>query len=94
MEFRSRGVVLGCGGFEGNPEMQTRYIGPRSLYLRPVCRGGYYNKGEGIRMALDIGAAPSGDYGSYHAEPIDPRASGRRCGAGRSCGCERTPAGF
>ncbi len=69
-------VVLGCGGFEGNAEMQTRYIGPRSVYLRPVARGGYYNKGEGIRMALDIGAAPCGDFGSYHAEPIDPR-SGR-----------------
>ncbi len=69
-------VVLGCGGFEGNAEMQTRYIGPRAVYLRPVARGGYYNKGEGIRMALDIGAAPCGDFGSYHAEPIDPR-SGR-----------------
>ena len=69
-------VILGCGGFEGNAEMQTRYIGARALYLRPVARGGYYNKGEGIRMALDIGAAPCGDFGSYHAEPIDPR-SGR-----------------
>ena len=69
-------VILGCGGFEGNAEMQTRYIGARAIYLRPVARGGYYNKGEGIRMALDIGAAPCGDYGSYHAEPIDPR-SGR-----------------
>lgn len=74
VELRAPSVVLGCGGFEGNPEMQTRYIGRRSLYLRPVCRGGYYNKGEGIRMALDIGAAPCGDYGSYHAEPIDPRS--------------------
>ena len=74
IELRTPSVVLGCGGFEGNPEMQTRYIGRRSLYLRPVCRGGYYNKGEGIRMALDIGAAPCGDYGSYHAEPIDPRS--------------------
>jgi tricarballylate dehydrogenase len=74
LEFRASSVVLGCGGFEGNPEMQTRYIGPRSLYLRPVCRGAYFNKGEGIRMALDVGAAPSGDYGSYHAEPIDPRS--------------------
>jgi tricarballylate dehydrogenase len=69
-------VILGCGGFEGNHEMQTRYIGPRAVYLRPVARGGYYNKGEGIRMALDIGAAPCGDFGSYHAEPVDPR-SGR-----------------
>jgi tricarballylate dehydrogenase len=74
LEFRASAVVLGCGGFEGNPEMQTRYIGRRSLYLRPVCRGGHYNKGEGIRMALAIGAAPCGDYGSYHAEPIDPRS--------------------
>lgn len=67
-------VVLACGGFEGNAEMLTRYIGPRAVYLRPVCKGGYYNRGEGIRMALDIGAAPCGDYGSYHAEPIDPRS--------------------
>ena len=75
LHFKGK-VILGCGGFEGNHEMQTRYIGPRAVYLRPVARGGYYNKGEGIRMALDIGAAPCGDFGSYHAEPIDPR-SGR-----------------
>jgi tricarballylate dehydrogenase len=67
-------VVLACGGFEGNAEMQTRYIGPRSSYLRPICRGGYYNRGDGIRMGLDAGAAPCGDFGSYHAEPVDPRS--------------------
>jgi tricarballylate dehydrogenase len=67
-------VVLACGGFEGNAEMQTRYIGPRSVYLRPICRGGYYNRGDGIRMGLDAGAAPNGDFGSYHAEPVDPRS--------------------
>ena len=32
-------VVLACGGFEGNGEMLTRYIGPRSVYLRPICKG-------------------------------------------------------
>jgi tricarballylate dehydrogenase len=67
-------VVLGCGGFEGNSEMLTRYIGLRSVFLRPICKGGHYNRGEGIRMALDIGAAGAGDFGSYHAEPIDPRS--------------------
>ena len=67
-------VILACGGFEGNAEMMTRYVGPRSVYLRPICKGGYYNRGEGIRMALDIGAAASGDFGSYHAEPVDPRS--------------------
>ena len=67
-------VVLACGGFQGNAEMMTRYVGPRSTYLRPICKGGYYNRGEGIRMALEVGAATSGDFGSYHAEPIDPRS--------------------
>ena len=74
VNFAAKAVVLACGGFEGNPEMLSQYMGPRSIYLRPVCRGGHFNKGEGVRMALAIGAAPCGDYGSYHAEPIDPRS--------------------
>lgn len=67
-------VILACGGFEGNPEMLSRYLGPRSVYLKPICRGGYLNRGEGIQMALALGAAPAGEFGSYHAEPIDPRS--------------------
>jgi tricarballylate dehydrogenase len=74
IEFHASSVVLASGGFEGNPEMLTHYIGPRARYIRPVARGGYYNKGEGIRMALAIGAAACGDYGSFHAEPLDPRS--------------------
>jgi tricarballylate dehydrogenase len=74
LELRAPAVVLASGGFEGNAEMLTHYLGPRARYIRPVARGGYYNKGEGIRMALAAGAAPCGDYGSFHAEPLDPRS--------------------
>ena len=74
LDLRARSVILASGGFEGNPEMLTHYLGPRARYIRPVARGGYYNKGEGIRMALAIGAAACGDYGSFHAEPLDPRS--------------------
>ncbi len=74
LALRAPSVVLACGGFEGNPEMLTHYLGPRARYMRPVARGGYYNKGEGIRMALAAGAAACGDYGSIHAEPLDPRS--------------------
>ena len=74
-DFSAPNVVLACGGFEGNQEMLSHYIGPQSNYTRPVARGGYYNRGEGIRMALDAGAAPCGNYGSFHAQPIDPRSS-------------------
>ncbi len=72
----ARAVVLASGGFQGNPEMLSHYVGPQSQFIRPVAKGGYYNRGEGIRMALEIGASPCGDYGSFHAQPVDPR-SGR-----------------
>jgi tricarballylate dehydrogenase len=65
---------MASGGFQGNQEMMTRYIGPKARYIRPVARGGYYNRGEGLRMMLDAGAAPAGEFGSYHAEPVDPRS--------------------
>jgi tricarballylate dehydrogenase len=77
--LRGKAVVLGCGGFEGNAEMMTRYIGPRAAQLGMMSRGCHQNKGEGIRMALDIGAAPCGEYGNWHASPMDPRSS--RAGA-------------
>lgn len=72
--IRGRSTVLASGGYQGNTEMMTRYMGARAKHVRPVARGGYYNRGEGIRMALDAGAAPAGDFGSYHAEPVDPRS--------------------
>ena len=74
LTFTAPGIILASGGFEGSPEMLARYVGPRARYLRPVARGGYYNKGEGIRMALDIGVAPVGDFSAFHAEPLDPRS--------------------
>lgn len=73
-DIAARSTILACGGYEGNPEMLARYIGPRARYIRPVARGGYYNKGEGLRMALAAGAAPCGDFTSFHAEPLDPRS--------------------
>lgn len=74
MRFNSPSVVLASGGFQGNQEMLTHYLGTQARYMRPVARGGYYNKGEGIRMALQLGAASAGDYGEIHAEPLDPRS--------------------
>jgi tricarballylate dehydrogenase len=65
---------MASGGFQGNQEMMTRYIGTKASRIRPVALGGYYNRGEGLRMMLDAGAAPAGEFGSYHAEPVDPRS--------------------
>ena len=35
----ARAVVLASGGFQGNPEMLSRYLGPQSQFIRPVARG-------------------------------------------------------
>ena len=75
IHFRGQAVVLASGGFEGNPEMLSHYVGAQAQFIRPVARGGHYNRGEGIRMALAAGAAPCGDFGSFHAQPVDPRAA-------------------
>ena len=68
-EFRAKGVVLACGGFEANPEMRTRYLGP-GWELAKV-RGSRFNVGDGLKMALDIGAAPCGNWSGCHATGWD-----------------------
>jgi tricarballylate dehydrogenase len=75
VRFIAPSVVLASGGFQGNPEMMTRYIGPGAAYVRAMSLGCNFNKGEGIQMALDIGAATCGDFGSFHASPMDPRSN-------------------
>ncbi|MDH2412991.1 FAD-dependent oxidoreductase [Nocardioides sp. CER19] len=67
-------VVLACGGYQGNFEMMARYHGDRAMTSRPVARGGNYNKGDGLEMALALGAATAGNFSLFHAEPVDPRS--------------------
>ena len=73
VEFTGQ-VVLASGGYQGNAELMARYHGDRALTSRPVARGGNYNKGEGLEMALALGAATAGNFSLFHAEPVDPRS--------------------
>lgn len=65
VEYHARAVILACGGFEANPEWRTRYLGP-GWELAKV-RGSRHNLGEGLKMALDIGACPYGNWSGRHA---------------------------
>jgi len=62
-------VVLASGGFEANREWRTRYLGP-GWDLAKV-RGTRFNLGDGIRMALDIGASSAGHWSGCHAVAWD-----------------------
>jgi len=72
LEYRSGAVVLACGGFEANAEWRTRYLGA-GWDLAKV-RGTRYNTGDGIRMALEIGAQPYGNWADCHATEWDLNA--------------------
>jgi succinate dehydrogenase/fumarate reductase flavoprotein subunit len=67
-------VVLACGGFEGNQEMLARYIGRDSHKLPLIAPGLKYNKGAGLRMALEVGAGTAGSFDGMHCELVDTRA--------------------
>jgi tricarballylate dehydrogenase len=71
-ELRAKAIVLACGGFESNAEMRTRHLGP-NWDLAKV-RGTRYNQGYGHKMAMDIGAAPSGHWSGAHAVQWDMNA--------------------
>ncbi len=57
--------MLAAGGFQSDPEWRTRYLGP-GWELAKV-RGTRFNTGDGIRMALAAGAAPTGNWSGCHA---------------------------
>jgi tricarballylate dehydrogenase len=71
-DLNAKSVVLACGGFESNAEMRTRYLG-QGWELAKV-RGIPYNTGDGIKMALDIGAQSYGHWSGCHAVAWDLNA--------------------
>jgi tricarballylate dehydrogenase len=71
-DIRASTVVLASGGFEANSEWRTRYLGP-GWDLAKV-RGTRFNQGDGIRMALEVGASPAGNWSGSHAVAWDMNA--------------------
>ena len=70
--IEAKAVILAAGGFQANTEMRTRYLGA-GWDLAKV-RGTRFNTGDGIRMALDIGASPYGNWSGCHAVGWDMNA--------------------
>jgi tricarballylate dehydrogenase len=64
-ELPAKAVVLAAGGFQANVEWRTRYLGPG--WDAAKVRGTRFNTGEGLRMALEIGAMPAGQWSGCHA---------------------------
>ncbi|WP_017437649.1 FAD-dependent tricarballylate dehydrogenase TcuA [Saccharococcus caldoxylosilyticus] len=65
-------VVLACGGFEANKEMRMQYLGAE--WKAALVRGTEYNTGDGLLMALSIGAQQYGDWSKCHSIGTDYNA--------------------
>ncbi len=72
VSIRAGAVVLACGGFESNTEMRARYLG-RGWDMAKV-RGTRFNMGKGLKMALDVGAKPHGNWSGCHSVAWDVNA--------------------
>jgi tricarballylate dehydrogenase len=72
VELSARAVVLGSGGFEANPEWRARYLG--RPWDQAKVRGTRYNTGDGLRMAIELGALSHGQWTGCHSTPIDAQA--------------------
>lgn len=70
--LKSKSVVIASGGFQANPEMRTRYLGPG--WEMASVRGSRFNTGEGIKMAMNIGASSYGNWSGCHAVGWDYNA--------------------
>ncbi len=71
-EVRANAVVLASGGFESDPRMRAAYLGPQWDVAK--VRGTPYNTGEVLRMALEAGAQPYGNWSGCHAIAWDAAA--------------------
>lgn len=65
-------VVLASGGFEANPEMRLRYLGPGWDLVK--VRGTRHNLGMMLTKSMLAGAQPVGHWGGAHAVPLDAAA--------------------
>jgi succinate dehydrogenase/fumarate reductase flavoprotein subunit len=68
-------VVIACGGFEGNPELLTQYVGTNACDLPVIAPTLRNNRGDGLKMALEVGADTAGQFDMFHGEPVDPRTN-------------------
>jgi tricarballylate dehydrogenase len=70
--FHADAVILASGGFESSASWRARYLGPNWDLAR--VRGTRFNTGDGIQMALDVGAAARGHWSGCHAVAWDLNA--------------------
>ena len=72
VDMLANNVILATGGFQANTAMRVQYLGREAASL--VVRGSRHNTGDGLTMALAVGAQSTGDWGGFHSAVLDARS--------------------
>lgn len=64
-----KAVVLACGSFEASKQQREQFIGQE--WGEAIVRGTEFNTGDGITMALDVGAVRAGQLNGCHSIGTD-----------------------
>ncbi|MFJ8237930.1 FAD-dependent tricarballylate dehydrogenase TcuA [Ureibacillus sp. NPDC094379] len=65
-------VILACGSFEANKKMRSENLGEE--WEKAIVRGTEFNTGDGITMALAVGAQKYGEWSGCHSIGTDYNA--------------------
>ncbi|UOQ45539.1 FAD-dependent tricarballylate dehydrogenase TcuA [Halobacillus salinarum] len=72
IEVPATSVILACGSFEANKQMRAEQIGEE--WEAAIVRGSEFNTGDGLDMALAIGAEKHGEWSGCHSIGTDYNA--------------------
>ncbi|MFK8034702.1 MAG: FAD-dependent tricarballylate dehydrogenase TcuA [Hyphomicrobiales bacterium] len=68
-EIYADAIILASGGFEANEDLRVKHMGQN--WKAAKVRGTPHNTGDGMSMAVALGAAEYGLYKGCHATPMD-----------------------
>jgi precorrin 3B synthase CobZ len=89
--IRCKALVLAAGGFEANPDMRAKYIGPG--WEKARVRGTPHNTGDLLEIAIrDVNAKREGDWKGCHSVAWDANAD--PYSGNREVGNEYTKSGY
>lgn len=69
ISINTSSVILACGSFEANKNMRSEHLGEE--WESAIVRGTEYNTGDGITMALAVGAQKYGEWNGCHSIGTD-----------------------
>ncbi|MFC1531790.1 FAD-binding protein [Thermodesulfobacteriota bacterium] len=73
-----KAIIIGSGGFQLNPELVTRYMGPEADKMIPLLRYGLGGTGDGLIMSMDIGAGTSLGLNTFYGHLVFVNEKGER----------------